>query len=67
MDAEISGTQVEVVVCVRVPADAAAISLAQEVAAKLGGSGDVGDVAAQTVAQEGPDSGAVMLQKQKNG
>lgn len=51
----------------RVPADTAAIPLAQEVAAELGGSGDVGDVAAQAVAQEGPDSGAVMLQKDKNG
>lgn len=66
VDAETSGTQVEIVVCVRVPTDTAAISLAEEVTAELGSSGDVGDVAAQTVAQEGPDSGAVMLQKHKN-
>lgn len=49
-----------------VPADAAAIPLAQEVAADLGSSCHVGDILTQTVAQEGLHLGAVMLWKQNN-
>lgn len=55
--------QVEVMRGVGITADAAAISLAQEVAAELCGSGHVGDVAAQTMAEERANSGAVQLQE----
>lgn len=47
-----------------VPADAAAVPLTQEVAADLGGSGHVGDVLTQAMAEEGLHPGAVVLWKQ---
>lgn len=56
----------EVVAGQRVSADAAAVPLAQGVAAELSRPRHVGDVLAQTVSEEGFHLGAVMLQKTKD-
>lgn len=63
MDVEAGGTEVEVVTCQGVPTDAAAVAAAQKVATKLGSPRYIGDVAAQAVAKEGLDLGAVVLQR----
>lgn len=61
LDLEAGGAQVEVMAGAGVPADAAAVPLAQEVAAELSGPRHVGDVLTQTVAEEGLHLGAVIL------
>ena len=61
------GTQVEVVGGAGVPPDAAPVALAQEVAAELCGARHVGDVLAQTMAQEGFHLGAVVLEGGEGG
>ena len=63
-DAVASGAQVEVMGGEGVPADAAAVPLAQVLAADLSGSRHVGDVLAQAVFQEGFHLGAVVLWKE---
>lgn len=65
-DAVAVSAQVEVMAGEGVPADAAAVPLAQEVATDLGSSRHVGDVPAQAVSQEGFHLGTVMLRKQNN-
>ena len=62
LDAVAVGAQVEVVGGVGVPPDAAPVALAQKVAAELCGARHVGDVLAQTMAQEGFHLGAVVLE-----
>ena len=63
-DAVASGAQVEVMGGEGVPADAAAVPLAQVLAADLSGSRHIGDVLAQAVFQEGFHLGAVVLWKE---
>lgn len=65
-DLEAVSIQVEVMAGAGVPADAAAVPLAQEVTADLSGPGHVGNVLTQTVAEEGLHPGAVILLKQSN-
>ncbi len=55
------GIQVEVMASEGVPANTAAVPLAQEVATDLGSPRHVRDVLAQAVSQEGFHLGAVML------
>lgn len=65
-DLEVVGTQVEVMAGAGVPADAAAVPLAQEVTADLSGPCHIDNVLTQTVAEEGLHPGAVILLKQSN-
>lgn len=61
MDAVTVSTQMEVMAGMGVPADAAAITLAQEITADFCCPCHIDDVLTQAVAQEGFDQGAVML------